>query len=119
MFKQGRFMPYVLALLVFVVVELLFTPNGFALAATLCVNPGGTSHCYASITAAVAAAAPRDIIKVAPGTYKEDVIIGKPLSLLGANHGNTFIDATGLANGIYVDGFDNRHVSDVVGPASL
>ena len=34
-------------------------------AATLCVNPGGTNGCYASINAAVAAAAANDTIDVA------------------------------------------------------
>ena len=42
-----------------------------------------------------------------PGTYKEDAVIGKPLSLIGAGAGASIIDATGLANGIFVDGFDN------------
>jgi hypothetical protein len=52
-----------------------------ASAATLCVNPGGKAGCTSSIGAAVAAAAPGDIIQVAEGTYKEDVLITKSLSL--------------------------------------
>lgn len=83
-------------------------------AATLCVNPGGTGGCYSSIGAAVAAASARDSIRVAPGTYKEDVIIDKPLSLIGKNGDNTIIDATGLANGVYVDGLDNPKLREVV-----
>src|ERR1700722_8163400 len=54
-----------------------------AVAATLCVNPGGTSGCFSTIGAAVAAASARDNIKVGPGTYKEDVVIGKSISLIG------------------------------------
>ncbi len=85
-----------------------------ALATTLCVNPGGTKGCFATIGAAVAAASANDTINVAAGTYKEDVVIGKSLSLIGANRSNTVIDATGLANGIYVNGLDNPGLSKVV-----
>jgi len=85
-----------------------------AAAASLCVNPGGTKGCYKSIGAAVAAASPNDTINVSQGTYKEDVVIGKPLSLVGAGYSNTIIDATGLSNGIYIDGLDNPGLSDVV-----
>jgi len=85
-----------------------------ALAATFCVNPGGTSGCLKTIGAAIAAASANDTINVAPGTYAEDVVIGKPLSLIGANKNTTIIDATGLANGIYIDGLDNPGLSNVV-----
>ena len=85
-----------------------------AAAATLCVNPGGSKGCFATIGAAVAAASPNDTINVSAGTYKEDVVIGKPLSLIGANQNNTIIDAAGLANGVYIDGRDNPGLSNVV-----
>ena len=85
-----------------------------AVAATLCVNPGGTTGCFSTIKAAVKAASPNDTIEVAPGTYKEDVVIGKSLSLIGANRTTTIIDATGLSNGIYIDGLDNAGLSNVV-----
>src|SRR5579872_395431 len=103
-----------LALLLIVILEPILTAHGLAFATTLCVNPGGTSGCFSTIAAAVAHAAPHDTVKVAPGTYKEDVLIGQSVSLLGAHQTNTIIDAAGLSNGIYVDGFDNRHVSDIV-----
>jgi parallel beta-helix repeat protein len=51
---------------------------------------------------------------VAPGTYKEDVMIGKPLSLVSTNQKRTVIDATGLSNGVYIDGLDNPGLSNVV-----
>lgn len=57
---------------------------------------------------------PGDTIQVAQGTYKEDVIIGKSLTLVGKNSANTIIDATGLANGIYIDGIDHPGLSKVV-----
>ena len=83
-------------------------------AATLCVNPGGTGGCFAKIGLAVSAAMPNDTINVASGTYKEDVVIGKALSLVGANRNTTIIDATGLSNGIYIDGLDHSGLSNVV-----
>jgi parallel beta-helix repeat protein len=78
-----------------------------AQAATLCVNPPGASGCTKTIAAAVSAAKAGDTIDVAAGTYAEDVVIGKPLSLVGAGSYHTTINATGLANGIYIDGLDN------------
>ena len=85
-----------------------------ALAASLCVAPGGTGGCYATISAAVAAAKPGSTIKVWPGTYKENVVIGKSLSLLGSGSANTIINAAGLNNAVYVDGLDNPGLSNVV-----
>jgi parallel beta-helix repeat protein len=84
-----------------------------ALASSLCVKPGGQAGCYSTIGAAVAAASPGSTIKVGPGTYKEDVIIGKSLSLISQSKA-AIIDATGLPNGIYVDGRDNPGLSDVL-----
>jgi parallel beta helix pectate lyase-like protein len=76
-------------------------------ASTLCVNPGGTGGCYASINAAVAAASANDTISVHAGTYAEDVIVNKPLSIVGENRANTIVDASGQANGFNVDGLNN------------
>jgi parallel beta-helix repeat protein len=86
---------------------------GQASANTLCVNPGGTNGCRSKIQSAVNDASPGDTVKVAPGTYKENVIIGKSLYLVGDNQNNTFIDATGLSNGVYVDGLDNASLANV------
>ncbi|MGH9591004.1 MAG: DUF1565 domain-containing protein, partial [Terracidiphilus sp.] len=72
-------------------------------AATLCVNRRGTSGCKTTITAAVSAASPGDTILVAPGIYPEDVIIKQSVSLIGSNRA-TVIDASGLPNGIFIDG---------------
>lgn len=74
-----------------------------ASAATLCVNPGGTSGCKTTITAAVNAAMPGDIVLIAPGTYAEDVAVNKSISLIGSKRA-TIIDATGLSNGIFING---------------
>ncbi len=84
-----------------------------ATANTFCVVPGGSKLCYAKIQLAVNAASKNDLINVAPGTYKEDVVIGKPLSLVGSGAGSSVIDATGLPNGIVLDGYDNPGLSNV------
>lgn len=78
--------------------------SGVATAATLCVNPGGTFGCKSTIGAAVAAASAGDTIEVAPGTYKEMVTITKSLSLIAKTSIQPVINATGLPNGIYIDG---------------
>ncbi|MGD0135614.1 MAG: NosD domain-containing protein [Bryobacteraceae bacterium] len=86
-----------------------------AAAATLCVNPTGASGCQTTIGAAVAAASAGDTIQVAAGTYKEDVDVSKTLALIGAGSATTIIDATGLANGINVDGSAAAPMSGVSG----
>lgn len=92
-----------------------------ATAATLCVNPGGMSGCYSMIGAAVMRASADynldgtiDTINVAPGIYMEDVIIQTPLSLVGAGRGQSIINAVGLSNGIYINGFAKPGLSKVV-----
>jgi len=62
----------------------LSATSGVAMGATRCVNPGGTGGCFASINAAVASASSNDTIRVAAGTYHEDVVVPKPLSIVGA-----------------------------------
>jgi hypothetical protein len=42
------------------------------------------------------------------------VIIGKPLSLVGAGCGRSIINAVRLPTGIYIDGIDNPGLSKVV-----
>jgi pectin methylesterase-like acyl-CoA thioesterase len=77
-----------------------------AIAATLCVDPSGSGGCYTKIQTAVNHASANDVINVKKGTYYEDVTIGIPLSLIGAGAHDSVINADGLANGIFVDGFD-------------
>jgi parallel beta-helix repeat protein len=92
---------------------LAFGTSQFAAAQPLCVNPAGSGGCYSTISAAVTAASAGATINVAAGTYREDVVIGKSLYLIGAGSSKTIIDAAGLSNAIYVDGFDNAGLSGV------
>lgn len=75
-----------------------------ASAATSCVQPQGHLGCQKTISAAVAAAAPGDVIYVWPATYKEQVTITQSVSLVAVPGTHTVIDATGLSNGIFIDG---------------
>ena len=84
-----------------------------AAASTLCVNPSGSHGCYSQIQAAVNHAAANDVISVAAGTYKEEITIGISVSLVGAGAHSSVIDATGLAHGIFVDGYDSPGLNDV------
>jgi parallel beta-helix repeat protein len=53
------------------------------------------------------------VIKVEAGTYKEEVDLGIPLSIIGASPEKSIIDATGLPHGIFVDGFHYPGLSNV------
>ena len=70
-----------------------------ASAATLCVNPGGTGGCFATVQGAVNAAANTgDVINVAAGTYNESkVLVNKSVSIQGAGPGATIIDGQNIA----------------------
>jgi len=50
---------------------------------TLCVKPGGGDGCLASINAALAMAQENDTIRVAVGTYNENVLISQTVTLQG------------------------------------
>ena len=84
-----------------------------AVARNLCVNPAGSHNCFSSIQTAVNHAAANDLIQVEAGTYKEEVVIGIPLAIIGAGAHASIIDATGLAHGIFVDGFDHPGLMQV------
>jgi hypothetical protein len=87
-----------------------------ASAATLCVQPQGHLGCQKTIGAAVAAAAPGEAIYVWPGVYKEQVTITQSVSLVAVPRTHVVIDATGLSNGIFIDG---RAGSPMAGVANV
>ncbi|MFZ0299367.1 MAG: NosD domain-containing protein [Candidatus Sulfotelmatobacter sp.] len=92
---------------------LAFGTSQFAAAQPYCVNPSGTAGCHSTITAALAAAPAGSTITVAAGTYAESVVITKSVYLIGAGSTRTVINARGLPNAIYVDGFDHPGLSGV------
>lgn len=100
-------------LLLFLCALLLAASAQQAEAKTLCVNSTGSHPCFAKIQAAVDAASNGDIIFVAPGIYKEDVVIDRSVSLLAMVPGAAIIDASGLSNGVYIDGFDHPGLATV------
>jgi Right handed beta helix region len=85
-----------------------------AMAATLCVNPAGSSGCYSNIGAAVSAAGVNDRINIGAGRYSEGVVVNKPVALVGAGSEATIINAKGQPNGIYVDGLDHPGMSGIL-----
>src|SRR6202162_4945802 len=85
-----------------------------SVAGTLCVNPAGSHNCFSSIQTAVNHASANDLIQVEAGTYKEEVDIGIPLAIVGAGAHASIIDATRLAHGIFVDGFDHPGLEQVI-----
>jgi hypothetical protein len=68
-------------------------------AAAVCVNPGGTAGCFASIQEAIDSAAFGDTVTVAPGTYYQgNIRMNQQVNLAGAGRDITVIDAS-LDNG--------------------
>lgn len=75
---------------------------------------------YPTIPAAIVAARPRDIIRVASGKYTEPLYIDRPIKLMGSPEGNTVIElpaiqaamitVTPTAIGAHISGFELRHV---------
>jgi len=71
----------------------LFTVS--AAAGTLTVGPAGTGADFTELTTAVAAAAPGDVLLVAPGQYSSTatVVVNKPLTILGAGSDVTRVES--------------------------
>ncbi|MFQ6060517.1 MAG: cell surface protein, partial [Thermoplasmata archaeon] len=61
-------------------------------ATTLYVGGGGPGN-YTTIQAAINAASPGDVVYVYSGTYSENVIVSKSLSLIGEDAQTAIIDA--------------------------
>ncbi len=86
---------------------------GRAAAATLQVGAGGP---YASIGAAVTAARPGDTVRVAPGLYRERVVVDRPLALSG-EPGAVVVDGGGEGSVVRIEA-DDVTVSGLVLRAS-
>ena len=86
----------------------------FALAATLSVPSGA----YPTIQSAITAASPGDTVKVAAGTYTEQLTISKSLTLTGVGAKTTFIKAPAT---LALDTFSPPNVDIIAidGPATV
>ena len=79
------------------------------------VGPGGE---HASISAALEAAGPGDTVRVGPGTYRERLVVERPVTLLG--RGRPVIDAGGRGHAVEatapleIRGFHLRNTGKVV-----
>jgi parallel beta-helix repeat protein len=78
---------------------------GTALGANSCVAPGGAGGCSSTIQAALDAATAGDTITVKAGTYNENLVISKPVTLQGAGAATTVINANAAnpKEGVIVD----------------
>ena len=72
----------------------------------------GSGQIYSTIGAAITAASTGDTIRVYAGTYNENVVIHKKISLIGNGSANTTINGGGsgdvvniTANGVNISGF--------------
>jgi hypothetical protein len=66
-----------------------------ASASTLCVNPGGTAGCFATIAGAIAGAGPGDTVALAAGTYNErDILVYGQVEIAGAGRDLTIVDGS-------------------------
>jgi hypothetical protein len=89
----------------FVVVMMLHTVFWLAnkaVAAPLDVCPSGCT--YTTIQAAVNNAAPFDTVNVSAGTYPENVVINKSLTVQGADATSTIVDGTDSESVFVIDG---------------
>ncbi|MDD5542716.1 MAG: hypothetical protein PHX83_06040 [Acidobacteriia bacterium] len=60
-------------------------------AANICVNQGGTHGCASSIQGAISTASSGDTILIKNGSYFENVVVDRPLTLTGENDHDTII----------------------------
>lgn len=84
-----------------------------ASAPTLCVNPGGTGGCFATVQSAVNAAGRGAVIEIAAGTYVENVVIppAAKLTLAGAGATASIVDGNGSGHVFAIGGGLNTNVT--------
>lgn len=76
---------------------------------------------FPSISAAIAAAESGDVIRLEPGVFKENVVVDKPISLIGSEKGGSIVDGSGKGRVIEVTspdvqllGLEVRRSGDVI-----
>jgi parallel beta-helix repeat protein len=111
-----------------VILMLIFTVNNLVLCkqvnADLIYVDGSAIVGYSTIQEGIDAAISGDTIYVCNGTYFENIVIDKPISLIGEDSSNTIIDGRGAGNTIKVNadyvkikGFTIQH-SGLIYPSS-
>src|SRR5271157_423073 len=93
---------------------------------TIIVDPSGSGN-YTTIQAAINAASPGDTILVYSGLYKENVVVDRPISLMGMNTGSGLpvVDGSGgdsainiTADGVNLQGFNVTHANKGISVSS-
>ncbi|HKZ83811.1 MAG TPA: choice-of-anchor Q domain-containing protein [Anaerolineae bacterium] len=97
-----------------VTLALLRTP---VRAANQCVAPGGAGGCHATIQAAVNAVGSGETVRVVVGTYNENVVITKSMTLLGGYADTTFTNRTPRSS--IINGGGNSSVISVTNGAAV
>jgi len=76
---------------------------------------------FPTITSAIKAASAGDSIHLAPGTFQENLIVGKALTLIGSPENSSIIDGAGKGKAITISspnvtisGLDVRHSGDII-----
>lgn len=95
----------------------LISPSGLAIAADQCAAPGGAGGCRPTIQAAINAAGSGDTVRVVAGTYNENLIINKSVTLLGGFDDTTLTSRT-PRSGI-IDGSGAGPVINITGNVNV
>ncbi|MDD5774218.1 MAG: right-handed parallel beta-helix repeat-containing protein, partial [bacterium] len=84
--------------------------NGIAPVSTI-INAGLPNGCYTKIQTAVDLTTPGKTINVLPGTYNENVLVNKTLTLIGAGSDSVFVKALDSTDDVFEIAADSVNIS--------